>query len=169
MGYKKRIGACVTNNISFSCLFMKISENRLYLFKLVTLHWKVRKGLLEAKWSLIGAIKRLIEKESKQHIQRQTKQIWWTFQTWIDFGNSLNEMSTGFILHTTLSFYWVFSKYFWFDINSWTFMKITYLCFLTNSWCIHKVHKWEMIPFWNSTIEKSTASSSSASYRSQTV
>jgi hypothetical protein len=86
-------------------LFMKFSEKRLCVFKLVTLHQKVRKGLLEVKWYLIGAIKRLIEKESKQHIQRQTKQICSVFQTWIDFENSLNEKSMGFILHITLSFY----------------------------------------------------------------
>jgi hypothetical protein len=42
---------------------------------LVTHHQKVRKELLEAKWYLIGAIKRLIEKESRQHIQKQIKQI----------------------------------------------------------------------------------------------
>jgi hypothetical protein len=50
-------------------------EKRFCVFKLVTPHQKVRKELLEAKWYLIGTVKRLIEKESKQHIQRQIKQI----------------------------------------------------------------------------------------------
>jgi hypothetical protein len=81
--YKREIGACITNDISFE-LVHEIQEKRFCMFKLVT-HQKVRKELLEAKWYLIGAIKRLIEKESKQHIQRQIKQIWLMFQTWIDF------------------------------------------------------------------------------------
>jgi hypothetical protein len=70
---------------SLLSLFMKFSKKRFHVFKLVTPHQKVRKELLEAKWYLIGAINRLIEKESKHHIQRQIKQIWLMFQTWIDF------------------------------------------------------------------------------------
>lgn len=44
---------------------MKLSEKRFHMFKLVTPHQKVRKGLLEAKWYLIGAIKRLTEKREQ--------------------------------------------------------------------------------------------------------
>ena len=119
---------------SLLSLFMKFSEKRFHMFKLVTPHQKVRKELLEAKWYLIGAIKRLIEKESKQHIQRQIKQIWLMFQTWIDFE--------------------YFPSIFWFDINSWSlilkscaFMQIIYIWLNANAWCSHKVHKWAMILF----------------------
>ena len=70
---------------SLLSLFMKFYEKRFHMFKLVTPHQKVRKEFLEAKWYLIGAIKRLIRKENKQHIQRQIKHIWLMFQTWIDF------------------------------------------------------------------------------------
>jgi hypothetical protein len=68
---------------------MKFNEKRFHMFKLVTPHQKVRKELLDAKWYLIGAIKRLIwKREQATH----------------------SKANQAYMIDV--------SKYFWFDINS---------------------------------------------------
>jgi hypothetical protein len=131
--YKREFGTCFTNDISFEHVHEILWKEILYVqigYSSPKSKKRISRGKVVLNWS-----NQKIDQEREQATHSKANQAYM-----IDVSN--------------MDWFWVFSKYFWFDINSWSlilkscaFMQIIYIWLNANAWCSHKVHKWAMILF----------------------